>query len=159
MLARKSVVAASLAAVALACAPAVQATDIPAPNTPAGACTDQVLPFSTFTSAAAKKAKTGRAHKLSGTAGDVGCGLDRVEVSVALRKGKKCRYLASSMKLSRSLTSCGKAANWRLAKGTTKWSLQVLPKKPAKGKYVIRTRATDFAGNVEHARSHSLIIR
>jgi hypothetical protein len=154
-----SLFAASLVATAVAAGPAQSRTDVPAPNVPAGACTDQTPPTSTYTSKAAKKAKTSRTHKLSGTASDVGCGLDRVEVSVARKTGKKCQYMTNALRLSGRRTSCGKPAHWRLAKGTTKWSLQLLPKKTARGKYVIRTRATDFAGNVQKVKSHSLNVR
>jgi hypothetical protein len=154
-----SLVAAALAVTVIAAGPAQSQTDIPAPNVLPGACADQVLPHSTYTSAAAKKAKRSRTRMLTGSAGDVGCGLDRVQVSVARRVGKKCQYLTSALRLKRAKTSCGKATNWRTAKGTTRWSLQLLPKEAKSGKYVIRTRATDLAGNVEKVRSHRLTIR
>lgn len=156
MLNRKSLIAASLAAAALACAPAaVFATDVPAPDTPAGACTDQTPPTSGITSKALKKAK--RSHVLRGTARDVGCGLDRVEVSFARKVGKKCKYQSGTKLSSRSAT-CARPTEWMAAKGTTKWTFK-LPKKLARGTYILRTRATDFAGNVQHVKSKKLHVR
>jgi hypothetical protein len=157
MFTRKPAVAASLAAAALACMPAaVHATDVPAPNVSPGACTDQSPPQSGFTSRAAKQAK--RTHVLRGTASDVGCGLDRVDVSVARKVGKRCRYLTGASRISRSASTCGRPAAWLRANGTTRWSFR-LPKRLARGTYILRTRATDFAGNVQHLRSKRLHIR
>jgi hypothetical protein len=155
MLIRTPLIAASLAAAALACAPgAVFATDVPAPNTPAGACTDQSLPKSSFTSRDVKRAK--RTHVLRGKASDVGCGIDRVEVSFARRVGKKCKYQSGTKLSSRSAT-CARPAKWMAAKGTSKWTFK-LPKKLARGVYIVRIRATDFAGNVQHVKSKKLHI-
>jgi hypothetical protein len=151
-----SLFAASLVAAAIVAAPAQSKTDIPAPNVVPGACTDQSPPTSGYTSKAAKRAK--RTHVLKGTARDVGCGVDRVEVSVARKVGKRCKYLTSASRVSRRASSCGRPAAWMMATGTTKWSLK-LPKKLARGTYVLRTRATDFAGNVQHLRSKRLRIR
>src|SRR3954452_3521335 len=151
MLIRKPAVAVSLAAAALACAPVVHATDVPAPNVLPGACTDQSPPTSGYTSRAAKSAK--RSHVLRGTASDVGCGVDRVQISMGRRVGKKCNYLARSSKLSRHAASCARPTVWLPTTGTPSWSFR-LPKKLARGTYIVRTRATDFAGNVQRVRSH-----
>jgi len=150
-----SILATSLTLAVVAVASA-QATDIPAPNVQPGACTDQTPPTSSFTSKAAKRFK--RTRVLRGSASDVGCGVDKVEVSLARRVGKRCRFYTRSAKLSRRATSCGRATAFMPAKGTTRWSFK-LPGKLARGKYVIRTRATDFAGNVQHARSKRLSVR
>jgi len=150
-----SLVAALLVGAAVAATPAYS-TDIPAPDVLPGECTDQVAPTSKYTSRAARRAK--RTRLLRGTARDVGCGLDRVEISVARKVGKKCRYLARGSKLSRRATSCGQPARWLKVRGTSRWSFRFSKRLP-KGKYVIRTRATDFAGNKEHVRSHRLGLR
>src|SRR5215204_474004 len=156
MLVRKPLIAASLTAAALACAPAaVFATDVPAPDIPAGACTDQSPPKSSYTSRDVKRAK--RTHVLRGKASDVGCGVDRVEVSFARKVGKKCKYQSGTRLSSRSAT-CARPTKWMAAKGTTKWTFK-LPKKLARGTYIIRTRATDFAGNVQHVKSKKLHVR
>jgi hypothetical protein len=151
-----SLFAASLAAAALVAAPAQSRTEIPTPNVVPGACTDLSLPTSGFTSRAAKQAK--RTHVLRGTASDIGCGVDRVDVSVARKVGKRCKYLTSSSRFSSRATSCGRPAAWMTATGATTWSFK-LPKKLTRGTYVVRTRATDFAGNVQHLRSRRLGIR
>jgi hypothetical protein len=44
------------------------------------------------------------------------------------------------------------------AKGTSSWTLR-MPKKLAAGVYVVRTRATDLAGNLQSAKSHNLRLR
>jgi hypothetical protein len=153
----RSFIVASLAAATVAVVPAVvHATDVPAPNTPAGKCTDTSRPKSAYTSKAARTAK--RTHVLRGSARDTGCGVDRVEISVARRVAKGCRYLHTASRVSSHTTSCGKASMWLPVRGTTKWTFR-LPKKLARGKYVIRTRATDFAANVERVRSRALNIR
>src|SRR5215217_2398602 len=151
-----SLVAAALIAAAVVAVPAHALTEIPAPNVPAGECTDQIAPTSKFTSKAARRAK--RTRLLRGTARDVGCGLDRVEISVARKVGRKCRYLAGTKKLSRRATSCARPTRWLKVKGTKRWSFRFSRRLP-KGTYVIRTRATDFAGNVERLRSHRLGLR
>jgi hypothetical protein len=156
MLTRSSLVAASLAALAIVAAPAHSQTDIPAPDVQPGQCTDQVRPKSGFSSRAVRRAK--RTHVLRGTARDSGCGVDRVEISIARKVGKRCRYLTTASRLARRPSSCGHPARWLKVKGTTKWKFR-LPRKMARGLYVVRTRATDFAGNLERARSHRLRIR
>jgi hypothetical protein len=151
-----SLVAGLLVAAAVVAGPAQSQTEIPAPNVQPGACQDQVAPTSKYTSRAARRAK--RTRLLRGTARDVGCGLDRVEISVARKVGRKCRYLAGRSKLSRRSTSCGRPTRWLKVKGTTHWAFR-FPKRLPKGSYVVRTRATDFAGNVEHLRSHRIGFR
>jgi hypothetical protein len=135
-------------------APAPPPNVVQAPSGVPGACTDKSAPVSAYTAKAARRAAV--SHVLTGTASDVGCGVDRVEVSVASRVGKQCRYLAATHKLS-GKASCNKP-KWMAAKGTTSWTLR-MPKKLAAGVYVIRTRATDFAGNAQKVRSHKLRLR
>src|SRR3954463_7143787 len=105
-----SLVAVLLVGAAITAVPASSRTEIPAPNVQPGACTDQVAPTSKYTSRAARRAK--RTRLLRGTARDVGCGLDRVEISIARKVGRKCRYLARGSKLSRRASSCGRPARW-----------------------------------------------
>jgi hypothetical protein len=125
-----------------------------APGAQPGACVDQTAPVSRYTAKAARSAA--RNHVLRGTASDVGCGVDRVDVSVAKRTGKRCRFLAPNHRLARS-ASCS-TPNWMPAKGTTTWTFR-MPKKLAAGTYVVSTRATDFAGNAQQVRSHKLRLR
>src|SRR3954454_5487179 len=156
MLTRSSSLVAAVLAAVIVASPAQSQTEIPTPNVQPGACQDQVAPTSKYTSRAARRAK--RTRLLRGTARDVGCGLDRVEISVARKVGRKCRYLAGRSKLSRRSTSCGRPTRWLKVKGTTHWAFR-FPKRLPKGSYVVRTRATDFAGNVEHLRSRRLGLR
>jgi hypothetical protein len=82
---------------------------------------------------------------------DAACGVDKVTISVLRRHGRKCRNLTSKKRLGRR-TRCSKR-RWLPVRGATRWSFR-LPKKLPRGRYVIRTRAVDFAGNVQvpHAR-------
>jgi hypothetical protein len=124
-----------------------------APSQP-GACVDQTAPVSSYTAKQARSAA--RNHVLRGSASDVGCGVDRVDVSVAKKSGKNCRFLATNHKLARS-ASCAKP-RWLHASGTKNWTLR-MPKRLAAGTYTVTTRATDFAGNTQALRSHSLKLR
>jgi len=141
------------AAVAAAPAPA-QTTDTPVPGVQPGACTDTAAPTSGFSRRAARRA--GRHNVLRGTARDVGCGLDRVGISVLKKKGKKCRHLTSRGRLT-TATSCAHR-RWLNVKGTSSWSFR-LPKRLPNGRYVVRTRAVDFSGNVQRAHNKRLRLR
>ena len=138
------------AAFAAGTAGAQSPTDNPAPGATPGACTDQSAPSSGFTARAGRRAAS-RKHLLRGTAGDVGCGLDAVTISVNRKLGSKCRTLKKTGKLARR-TSCSKR-RWLVVKGGAKWSFKLSKKLPA-GKYVIRTRAVDFAGNAQSPKRH-----
>jgi hypothetical protein len=94
-----------------------------------------------------------RTRMLRGSARDSGCGVALVTVSVARAHGKRCEYLSAKGRLSRS-TPC-KHDRWLLASGTRQWRLQ-LPKALPRGTYLVRTRAVDFAGNVEAPRTQRL---
>jgi hypothetical protein len=145
--------AAAVAATAITAGPAA-ATDNPVPGVQPGACVDHIAPTSGFTARAARRA----AHRrvLRGTAADTGCGVNSVAVSVALRKGGKCRSLTSAKRLGRR-TSCRKT-HWLPVRGTTRWSFR-LPKRLPAGRYAIRTRAVDFAGNVQLPHGRRLRLR
>lgn len=128
-------------------------TDNPVPGVIPGACTDQIRPTSSFTRGAARRA--GRHRILRGVASDVGCGLDRVALSVSRKRGGQCRLLGKG-RLGRPM-SCARK-HWLVAKGTTHWSFR-LPNRLPHGMYVVRTRAVDFAGNVQRPRTRRLRLR
>jgi hypothetical protein len=152
------ILAVALAAAAAGAAPAAAQTptDRPAPGAAPGACADQSAPASRYTRRAARRAR--RTRVLRGTAADVGCGLDRVEISVLRRHGKRCRPLTARGRLARA-KSCARRT-WLPVRGASRWSFR-LPKRLPAGAYAIRTRAFDFAGNVErpHGRRVKLARR
>jgi hypothetical protein len=129
-------------------------TENPVPGAQPGKCTDAFKPSSSFTKKAARRA--GKTRLLRGTARDVGCGLNGVQISVQRKHGKKCRNLTSHKRLGRAVR-CGKRA-WLPVRGTSRWSFR-LPKRLAHGRYLVRTRASDFAGNVQSVRVHRLTLR
>jgi hypothetical protein len=145
---KRLILLAAVAAMAIPTGAAAQ-TEIPTPGAKPGACVDHVKPTSGFTAKAARRAA--RKRLLRGTALDAGCGIDKVTISVLRKHGRKCRNLTSKKRLGRR-TRCSKR-RWLPVRGTTRWSFR-FPKKLPKGRYVIRTRAVDFAGNVQvpHAR-------
>lgn len=93
-----------------------------------------------------------RRGRLTGSSSDRGCGPRRrgrvVRVSVAIERpaGKRCRYLRATGRFTRP-SSCSSPRYVR-ARGTRHWSLVVRRRLPA-GRYRIRVRAIDAAGNVE----------
>jgi hypothetical protein len=148
----------SLVAGALAATPALATDDPPsAPLQPApplsalapvlGKCTDATRPVT--------RVGTLKNHVLRGTSGDFGCGVAMVTISLARQHGKLCQFLTTKRKLSRP-TRC--SGHWLVATGTTRWRLPV-PKKLKRGSYVVRTRAIDFAGNVETRQAHGRRLR
>jgi hypothetical protein len=147
---------ACVAAAALTAGPAAAQTptDHPVPGVKPGACTDQIAPTSTFAHRWARRAR--RKHVVRGTARDLGCGLDRVTISVLRKRHGRCQNLKSNHRLG-VRSRCFKR-HWLAVSGTTRWSFR-LPKRLPPGRYLIRTRAVDFAGNVEIAQRHRLRIR
>jgi hypothetical protein len=145
-----AVCAAIMAGPALAQSP----TEHPAPGVLPGKCADTSPPASSFTRRAARRA--GRMRLVRGVASDVGCGLDRVEVAVSRKRGRRCRNLTPKGKLGRR-TSCAHR-RWLPAAGTTSWSFR-LPRRLRKGTYAVRTRALDFAGNVGRAHGRRIKLR
>jgi hypothetical protein len=145
--------AAAVAAMAITTGPAA-ATDNPTPGVQPGVCVDQVKPTSGFTAKAARRAA--RKRLLRGTARDTGCGLNKVMISVLRKHGRKCRNLTSGKRLGRR-TSCSKR-HWLPVRGADRWSFP-LPEKLPKGRYVIRTRAIDFAGNVQVSHGRRIRLR
>jgi hypothetical protein len=142
------------AALPVASAHAQTPTDHPAPGAAPGACFDIVSPTSGFTRRAARRAA--RRRVLRGTAGDVGCGIDRVTIAVARKHRGRCRLLTPRRRLTHR-TSCARR-RWLPVQGTTRWSFRLTRRLP-KGVYVVRTRAIDFAGNVQPPRRHRLRLR
>jgi hypothetical protein len=100
---------------------------------------------SSFTRRAARRATHRRL--IRGKARDVGCGIDRVLVSVVRNRHGHCRVLTAKRHLSHR-TRCSRR-RWLRARGTSRWSFR-LPRRLPKGAYIIRTRAIDFAGNAQH---------
>jgi hypothetical protein len=152
----RSLIAATVAAgflVAAAPAAAQSPTDNPAPGAVPGACTDPFKPTSSFTAKAARRAT--RSRVLRGTAKDVGCGVDLVVISIARKADGKCR-LVKGKRLARR-TSC-KRRHWTSVKGTSSWTYRLSKKLPA-GKYVVRTRVRDFAGNVRNSAPRRMRLR
>jgi hypothetical protein len=129
-------------------------TDNPVPGAQPGACADVAKPTSGFTRKAARKA--GRKRMLRGTAADVGCGVDRVTISVQRKSGKRIKTLFRTRPFLRKLRH-GRQ-HWLVARGTTHWSFR-LSKRLPHGTYLIRTRAIDFAGNVQKPRVRRLRLR
>ena len=101
---------------------------------------------------------TRRGVSLRGTATDSGCEgrVTRVLASVALVKGKRCRFLDARGRLARP-SRCGRPRNLPV-KGLTPFSLRVKAKLP-RGRYRVATQAIDFAGNVERPRVKKLRVR
>jgi hypothetical protein len=129
-------------------------TDNPVPGAQPGACADAVTPTSSFTRKAARKA----AHKriLRGSAADVGCGIDRVTISIQRKSGKAFKTLFRKRPLLRKLRH-GRQ-HWLPVRGTSHWSFR-LSKRLPRGTYLVRTRAIDFAGNVQKPHVRRLKLR
>jgi uncharacterized low-complexity protein len=139
---------------------AALATDSPAPaplqpapslvslQSVLGKCSDTTKPTSGFGATAAAAAR--KSKILRGTAGDRGCGVAMVTVSILRVHGKGCQPLMSSGKVGHT-GSCS-ARRFVVANGTSQWRLK-LPKRLPKGTYLVRTRAIDFAGNVQQVRT------
>ena len=128
-------------------------TDNPAPGAQPGACTDPFKPTSSFTRTAARRAA--RKRILRGVARDRGCGVDRVAISVNLKRNGKCRVVTGD-RLGRR-TSCARR-RWMAVKGTSSWSYRLSKRLPS-GTYVVHTRARDFAGNVRNSSARRLRLR
>ena len=135
-------------------APLQAAPSIPALQGALSKCSDTSRPTSGFGATAIRSALHDRI--LRGTARDVGCGVAMVTVSVARQHGKSCQYLTTKRRLSRP-TKCGDG-HWLVAAGTGRWHI-ALPKRLPRGTYLVRTRAIDFAGNVQTPRSGTHIQR
>jgi hypothetical protein len=120
---------------------------------PKSACKDTIRPMGKIASSKLKKGKLA----LSGTASDKPCNgkpghVVRVVVTISRHIGNGCRFLRESGHSFGPLRRCdGEPPIVFPAKGTSKWSLMRPAVLPA-GRYTIRSRATDAAGNVEAVR-------
>ena len=128
-------------------------TDRPVPGAQPGACIDHVSPTSGFTRKAARRA--GRSRLLRGAARDVGCGVDRVAISVQRKRGRAVETLFAKGRLRKARHG---RQHWFVVRGTTHWSFR-LSKRLPRGRYLVRTRAIDFAGNVEKPHMRRLRLR
>ena len=125
-------------------------TTAPAPQAPQkpAACLDTMRPSAKLN---AKWQRGFRNGVIRGSASDRGCGagkagkLKSVRVSVARRIGNRCQHVNAKGQLGRA-TSC--APRWIKARGTRRWSLNLRHALP-NGRYVVRVRAMDAAGNVQ----------
>lgn len=118
----------------------------PAPGTPATPAATNRLPEATITKLA-KSAKASKIKSFTGTAKDADGKVARVEVGLVKRgSGGKCTQLVARGRF----TSTGKCTPTKFlkAKGTTSWRYK-LPKRLAKGKYVLFARAVDDKGAVQ----------
>jgi hypothetical protein len=102
---------------------------------------------------------------LRGTAADAGCAatrsarratkgtVQRVQVSVSLKAGAKCRYLTDAGRLTKPL-ACGTPLSV-VAKGKRAWTLKVGRTLP-KGRYTVKAVSIDGAGNLSKAARGTL---
>jgi hypothetical protein len=123
-------------------------------------CTDRTRPTTSL-----RTAKRGaRSITLRGHAVDAGCAatgtkgatrgtVARVQVSVGLKVGTKCRYLTDAGRLTKAL-KCGTPLSV-IAKGTRSWSLKVSSKLP-KGRYTVKAISIDGAGNLSKTARQTL---
>jgi hypothetical protein len=116
-------------------------------------CSDKTKPTSSFTAKAARSAA--RTHVLRGRAADVGCGVAMVTVSIARTQGKRCQPVTSKGRLGH--TGRCTAKGFLVATGTSNWHI-TLPKGLPKGTYLVRTRAIDFAGNVQSLKTRRITL-
>jgi hypothetical protein len=153
----------TVAAAAAAGATGAQATDSPAPAAmqpaPAlvslqsvlGKCADTTRPTSGFGPKSASAARKSRI--LRGRASDTGCGVAMVTVSILRVHGKGCQPVMSKGTVGH--TGGCTPRRYVVASGTTAWQLK-LPKGLPRGTYLVRTRAVDFAGNVQQVQTRRL---
>jgi hypothetical protein len=116
---------------------------------PTPGCKDTLAPESRWSRGGVRAS---RKHGLlvRGTARDRGCSgtVARVTVAVARRAGGgRCRYLQASGRFG-ARVRC-RQPTYVSARGTSRWSLR-RPGPLPRGTYVVRSRAIDAAGNVEH---------
>ena len=144
-----------------AASPTPTATTDPGPGPgstpgPGGApCTDQVAPTLAFGSVKVSR----KAASLTGTAGDDACGgTVRVEIALARKAQKKCRWVSARGRLGKA-RSCSKPV-WMRAKGTASWTskLSFKPRLP-RGSYVLRGRGLDAAGNQRTPAARTVKLR
>ena len=118
----------------------------------APACEDLVRPSSRFTTSSRTAGRTRGRLTLKGRASDDSCPgrrgrVRRVTVSIGkASKGGKCRFMNSRGRFSRP-RSCARTT-YIPAKGIESWSLRI-PRRLTRGRYIVWSRATDIAENIE----------
>jgi hypothetical protein len=108
-------------------------------------CADHTPPTASIGRARAKK----RRLRIRGRASDSGCAasaIARVEVAIARKAGRRCRFVKRSGKL--TLRRACSRALFLAANGAASWSLTARRRLP-RGTYIIRVRARDSAGNLQ----------
>ncbi|MEV4420201.1 Ig-like domain-containing protein [Patulibacter sp. NPDC049589] len=129
--------------------------------TKTGACLDRTAPRTSGVKVALK----GRKLTVSGKASDVGCvtktrsaakgKVKSVQVSLFKAAGKSARFVRGNGKLSKPLPASSVVG--LVAKGTSSWTLKPSGKL-AKGRYTMKIRAYDAAGNVR-TRTRTVTVR
>jgi len=121
-------------------------------QTSAPACTDAVRPTSRLLTTSRKANRTRGRLTLQGRAADRSCPgrrgrVRRVTVAIGkASKGGKCRFMNSRGRYSRP-RSCARTT-YIPAKGIESWSLRI-PRRLTQGRYIVWSRATDVAENIE----------
>ena len=115
-------------------------------------CVDRAAPRSKVTRI--RRGPNGRGVRITGTSRDRGCGpkgaghVVRVRVAVArVLTHHRCRFARANGTLRKS-EPCGHG-HYLAAKGGAHWALSLRRRLPA-GRYLVRVRAVDGAGNHEH---------
>jgi hypothetical protein len=127
------------------------ATDEPTPPVQGNtrACVDNMRPLSRLRVGWQSDFRRG---VLRGIAIDQGCGaagagkVKSVSVAIARKVGKRCQHLMRNGRLDRA--SACTSHIWLAAKGSKSWTFRARHQLP-RGRYLVRTRAIDAAGNVE----------
>jgi hypothetical protein len=131
------------------------ATDEPTPPVQGTtrACVDNMRPLSRLSVHWQSDFRRG---VLRGIAIDQGCGaagagkVRSVSVAIARKVGRRCQHLLRNGRLGRA-GACAIHV-WLRARGSSSWSFRLRHQLP-RGKYLVRSRAVDAAGNFE-ARAH-----
>lgn len=131
---------------------------ITGPAVPNATCRDVTRPALAVVRGAGRLVR--RERRLTGRATDRACGLKgtvrRVEVALQRRVGKRCRSVGTAVRAGKR-RSCARLT-WVRARGAAAWSLTYRRALPT-GRYVLRVRARDAAGNQSRTTRASFTIR
>jgi hypothetical protein len=116
-------------------------------------CTDNTRPHSAISAKEAKTASHSRV--LRGTARDKGCGVALVTIAISKKHGKLCQFLTTSGRLGHA-RKCT-PTQWLTAPGTKNWKVGL--DRLGRGRYEVRIRAIDLAGNIERSHGRTLDLR
>jgi hypothetical protein len=131
-----------------------------------GGCVDRVRPRTRFSKAALRAARRGgegaRKLRLGGSVTDRGCRgrkgkVKRVLISIARQSGRTCRNLKANGALA-APGSCHKFLYLSAHHKGNKWSFTTKRSMP-RGRYRIRVKAIDTAGNREHLDKRTNTVR